>query len=368
MGVKAIRIAYISSYPPKRCGIAEYSASLVGALRKAGHEVLVVGDEPSSSADVSVDLGSRAGLARVDGALATFKPNVLHLQWEPGLFTRKARLRVPKWWARHAFPRVVTIHALATVIEDSPRGRMSAALSRKAEEKLIQATPQQISVPAPRMAVILAQRYGPRPIAVIPLGLEPFYPPRPEVGAAAPCLCFGFITPGKRLEVVVAAARLAPERHFVILGAPAGPRGESYLASLQADAAGLSNLEIHPGWIDDAKLDEWLARASVTLLPVTADYRASAALTRSLGQGVPVVASKGSAIAGLIEETGAGVVAKDAGAAALVQAIRALAGDRERVCQGVLRAQEAFGWQKVVAEFGRTYQNANDVRIPVSPQ
>lgn len=351
-----MRIAVISSYPPKKCGIAEYSSQLVAALRTREIDVLVVGDEPSSSADVALNLGSRAGLSEVGRRIAEFGADVVHLQWEPGLFSRSARFLLPKWISSQPLPTVVTVHALAHVIERSPRGWISAISAGRAEKTLARARNAVFVFPSHMMKTLFHNRHPLRNGTVIPLGVSKMRDASEDFPPGFQLLSFGFIGPGKRLEIVVEMARRLPEWRFAVVGAPAGPRGEAYVGKLRRLSSGLSNFRIESGWISEAALDAEIDASVATVLPALAYHRASAAYTRSISRGVPVIACAGTSLGETVEATGSGIAAGQADVGAYVTAALRLHREWPAVRNGVRKAQSDFEWSATAEAHRKEYE------------
>jgi glycosyltransferase involved in cell wall biosynthesis len=354
----SLRVALITSYPPKKCGIAQFSLELVGALRHAGHDVLVIGDEASASADISVDLGSHGGLQRAAESIERHRAHVIHLQWEPGLFSRRARLLLPRWINHLGRPTVVSIHSISTVLERSPRGLFSYFWSRKAESRLVTNQSTTVTVTTQTMARLVEARYGKVSAHVVPLGMEPKRAPAETIPSDFAVLCFGFIAPGKQLETVVELARLRPDRRFIIAGSPAGPRAETYLRHLRTLAAGLRNLEIVARWIPEDELDTMVSGALATILPTAGEYRASAAYTRSIALGVPVIALKGSSVGEPVEKSGSGVLSESQAGKGFALALGTLETEYGRVKMGVQAAQREYAWSAIVRDLDTLYRGA----------
>jgi glycosyltransferase involved in cell wall biosynthesis len=195
--------------------------------------------------------------------------------------------------------------------------------------------------------MLFASRYPGLAPERVPLGVASKRAPPSALSKRPSYLSFGFIGPGKRLEAVVDASKELPDRQFTIAGTPAGPRGEVYAAKLMADAKSLQNLRVVSNWLSDGDLDQLLEETTATVLPTTGDYRASAAYTRSISRGVPVIAIRGSSVGEPVEETGSGAVAEECSGPSIAAAIRHLESEFSRAAQGVAQAQEKYSWASV---------------------
>lgn len=145
------------------------------------------------------------------------------------------------------------------------------------------------------------------------------------------------------LDLVVEAARRCPEITFVVNGDGAAR------ASLEADAAGLSNVRF-VGYQPVERLAEVLASGDVHVVPLRAglgDVSVPSKTYSSLAAARPVVASidPGTEIPRLLGAAGAGISVPPGDAAAFTEAIRALVNDPERAA-----GLGAAGRRWVVAE------------------
>lgn len=130
-----MRVAMVTSWPPRWCGIAIYSENLVEALRAAGAEVHVVchtdGGRPGEDrVHPVIDQADPAWPLALLRAVAEIDPDVVHVQHEFGLFSLFERPGVYSFEPRHAFelavplfrwraegrPAVVTYHSVFSVL------------------------------------------------------------------------------------------------------------------------------------------------------------------------------------------------------------------------------------------------------------
>lgn len=100
------------------------------------------------------------------------------------------------------------------------------------------------------------------------------------------CLMFGSIEPYKGIEEVIAHWRSArPPERLVIAGQPLDA---AYQQTIEQCAAGVENVELRPGWLDDPALRLWLSAVDVALFNYRTIFTSGAAsLARSFG--VPVL-------------------------------------------------------------------------------
>lgn len=82
-----MKILMISTeYPPMKGGVAHYSQKLVGSLRNEGMEVSVVCNEDGNGDFIGISPYNRHNSDVLLKAVKEFKPDVVHVQYEPGLY------------------------------------------------------------------------------------------------------------------------------------------------------------------------------------------------------------------------------------------------------------------------------------------
>lgn len=120
-----MKIAWISSWPPRHCGIATYSDELVNALRSAGNEIQVVchpdgGRHGEEQVYPIMDTDMPGWDEITYDTIQKINPDVVHIQHEYGLYQTSGdhasglfrllfRLHTQK-----QFPAVITYHSIYT--------------------------------------------------------------------------------------------------------------------------------------------------------------------------------------------------------------------------------------------------------------
>lgn len=370
-------LAMISPFPPLgsrhagRSGVASYAGNLTEALCERGLRVTVVAptepDLPAgreSDGPITVERrfsrGPDAVPAAARIALGTGAP-VVHMQHElflyggpsamPGLLPGLGMLR-----AAGVGPVVTMHHAVDPAGIDDEFTRMHQVRAPRQAVRAGLAGVQAAIGRLARRVIVHEAAFAPlvRDATVVPHGVEGVAPaaasaaaapsPAGAPGAAAPVLapaadgevegegdlpltllCFGFLAPYKGLELALEAASLAREdvRLLIVGGehprfAEAGrPFGEE-LRERWPDVAEFA------GYVADAELPRWFARADLALFLYRRPFATSGALALAVAHGLPALLSPT-----LAEVMGApdDLVAPTE-ASALAEHLRALAADR----------------------------------------
>lgn len=292
--MSSVCVQVSGSFPPKVCGIGDYTSLLARGLRAAGADV-----EVWTRATAPLGDGGRGVVSGWDGdnvralarALRDERPHVVHLQWEPGVFDRHpAILRLP-WLARRAGARfVTTFHSL-----DGPAqwGRAH----RLALLPLLLGS-RDITVCSGRQFRLLARVPGLRNrVRLIPIGsnidVVPAAPRAPRMGVRL--VYFGFVWRGRGIELLLralAAVRLRdPQATLEIVG---GLRDDAYHRELLglAETLGVAPFVVFSGDLDAPDVSRALHRADIALLPyATGVSMGRGTLMAALAHGLPLVTS-----------------------------------------------------------------------------
>lgn len=304
-------IALLGNFPPRRCGIATFTADVYEAL--AGRfpdltvDVYAMDDAggpyaypPAVTASIAEDDSAayREAAARIQASGA----QMLWVQHEYGIFGGRAGDHLLAMLDALTIPVAVTLHTVLAEPSPDQKRVMEALVSRASR----------LIVMAERGRDILIQTYRATPerIAVIPHGV----PDRPLTDPEAMkallglegrevLLTFGLLSPGKGVETMIEALPAIVARHpralYVVLGAShphlVAREGEAYRDRLRA-LAEKKGVAGHVKWIDaflDAEdLFDYLRATDIYVTPyLGAQQMTSGTLAYAVGLGVPVVST-----------------------------------------------------------------------------
>ncbi|HBC94154.1 MAG TPA: glycosyl transferase family 1, partial [Pelotomaculum sp.] len=248
MHIKEINPCFISSYPPKECGIATFTHNLFTSYHNlyaaAGKVVAVNGyllqaDYPPE-VDFSFDKNKLSAYSAAAGHINASDLQVVNLQHEFGLFGGPEGRHIVRLLEKLKKPVVTTIH---TVLQQPSLGYYTSLL------EVVQHS-RRVVVMSNKAVEILREVYyvPPEKIVMLPHGVPdlPFVETayfKKELGLSGRfvLLSFGLLSPGKGLEQVLEAmpeiVRDHPDVLYIILGKThpevAKIHGERYRESLQ---------------------------------------------------------------------------------------------------------------------------------------
>jgi glycosyltransferase involved in cell wall biosynthesis len=274
------RVALVSTYPPRRCGIATFTADLGRAI--GDREIVALSgprdgiptDHPTHHV-IRTDV--RADYARAARALGDCGVSVVSVQHEYGIWGPNDGEGVLDFLASLSVPAVTTLH---TVLRHPTAGQ------RRVMQGLLDATTA-VVVMSKAAATILGERYtaDPRRVRIIPHGVPdlPFVEPdsvKAGLGMAGHSLLlsFGLVGPSKGYEAVIETmpdvVRAVPDARYVILGAThpelqrtEGERYRTHLETLATELGMTEHVVFVDRFVSQHELSRWLEAADVFVTP-----------------------------------------------------------------------------------------------------
>jgi len=374
------RIAFVGTYPPRRCGIATYTRDLRDAVAATVPEaeclvVPVLDGEPAEPPAPEVAFAFRddslPAYRRAAEYLNLCNVDVVSLQHEYGIFGGPAGGHVLALLRGLRMPIHTTLH---TVLAEP------AVDEREVMEELLGISAR-VAVMTERGRRLLLDRYGldDARIDVIPHGIPDMPLVEPAAGrrrlgieAGKLLLTFGLLAPNKGIEHVLAAlpAILAdhPDAMYVVLGAthPQLVRrdGEDYrkrLERLAAEAGVAGSVRFLDRYVELPELLDFLAAADVYLTPYLNEAQiTSGTLAYAFGCGKPVISTPYWHAAELLAD-GRGVIVPFRDPQAIAQAAcRLLADDRrrERMARRAWEAGREMTWPQVALRYAEAFRAA----------
>ncbi len=329
-------IAILGTYPPRRCGIATFTADLAAAFQSADPLVQVdpfaMSDQGYNySAEVThIDVEDRSSYTQTAESLNARHYDVLSIQHEYGIFGGDAGRYLLDLIRTAKMPVVTTLHTVLRNPTPDQRAVMDELLQLSTRVVVMSRTAIDLlnrvhSVDASKIDFI------PHGIPHIPIsaGIET----RKRLGGNGPILLtFGLLSPDKGIEHVINAlpAVLAehPEAKYVVVGAThphvKSFSGEQYRESLHkliAELGASDNVEFVDEFVSLDQLVAYLAATDFYITPYLNPAQiTSGTLAYSMGAG-KVVISTPYEYAKEVLANGRGVLVPFANSAAIADAV-----------------------------------------------
>ena len=365
-----LQIAFVATYPPRRCGIATFTRDLARAV--GGGRIVAIRDanEPAIAALEVVRQVSRDDPA--DYRLAAREINrsgveVVSLQHEYGIFGGEDGAHVLGLVESLEVPVAATLH---TVLRRPTRSQRSvlAALARRVAAVVVMSR---------RAAELLTDVYDvdPDQVRVIRHGVPdlPLVDPdvaKPELGLAGRevILSFGLLGPGKGYEQVIEAmdrgrASSATSPLFVILGAThpdlVRREGEAYRDRLRRRVADLGltdHVRFEDRFVTTPELGRWLLAADIFVTPYPGmEQIVSGTLSYAVGAGKAIVSTPYAYATEMLAE-GRGILVPPSSPSALADAFSELL-ERPELRAGMAERAYAYGRRMVWRRVGASYRD-----------
>ena len=363
-----VRTAFVSTYPPRRCGIASFTSDLRRAV--GGGEVVALDgscDGPIYGTEVHHRIAASTDAtppwARTASRVSRCV-DLVSVQHEYGIWGDDDGAGVLDFVGGLDVPAVATLHTVLKTPTPRQR-RILTDLVRAASATVVMSR---------AAARLLTTAYGidPSRVDVIPHGV-PDLPMvhsdavKPTVGLEGRkvLLSFGLLGPGKGYELAIEALPGVVERHpdvvYVIVGAThpdlVRREGERYREGLAARAEALG-MSAHVRFVDRFvgrnELTRWLESADVFITPYpNLDQIVSGTLSYAMGAGRAVVSTPYAYASELLAD-GRGLLVAPDSPTALASAIADLLADdgaRERMGRRAYAHSRRMVWHEVGAAY-----------------
>ena len=387
-----MRIAWLSSWPPRHCGIATYSTELVQELRKNRNQVRILchpdGGAPGENNVYPVLDTTKPGWDEAAyQTVRTLTPDVVHIQHDYGLYQTAGdhaaslfRLLF-RWQVEKKFPVVVTYHSVYTRLN-----RMMAlyidVMQRLLDAGIVHETYQWIHLPANIGRTLNNIYVIPHGAKVNPKVTRKETKQELELAGKKVVGMIGWFTETKGFHRVLErwdriCERLGSEIVLVLagearLGDPAQLDYKKKLLDLVDKSRFKDQIKLVLGSFQPDEYEKVLASFDVLIMPYSFASQ-SGNLAHSFSLGVPVVVSALEGLKAEIEESGAGIGVAPNDGEELERAIVSIMKDdslRERLSR---RAREyvkhKINWSITVDKHLRLYRKliAEKKRQPVDP-
>lgn len=361
-------VLFVSTYPPTRCGLANFSKSLLdatAALRgsRAGLGVAAVGDPDLDHASEVVSHFQPEASMRMPRRLASAF-DVGLIQHEFGIYGEDDGIGVLDLVASFNIPVITVLHTVLA----QPSKRQKYIIENLAEHSagLV------VMSKAARRRLHDHYDVDGCPVEMIPHGAVVSHPAVSAKRLPPMILSWGLLGPGKGLESGIRAMRrlrhLQPAPIYVIAGQThpnvLKSQGETYRLGLMqlAKDLGVSDMvRFVNRYLTADDLAQLRSEASVALLPYeNREQVTSGALVEALGAGVPVVATRFPHAVELLEN-GAGALVEQGDSNAMAQALERLLIDPVQRAEAVSAIEELkphLSWQGVGAAYHRLFAAA----------
>jgi glycosyltransferase involved in cell wall biosynthesis len=306
-----VRIAFIGTHPPRRCGIATFTSDLARAVGSAGDDVLpmaVAVTDPGGQYEYPTDVAyeirqaMQGDYARAAEFVNYSDVRLVSVQHEYGIFGGEDGAYVLDFLAALHVPAITTLH---TVLKN-PSASQRAIVQRISRQCAGLVVMSRVA------ADLLAGSYevSGRDVHVIPHGIPDMPPRDPQalkasfgIAGQRMLLTFGLLGPNKGVETVIRALPALitdfPDLVYFVVGAThpmiVRRHGEAYRTTLEREADRLGVREhvvFRDQFVSTEELCRYLQAADVFVSPYLNEAQVtSGALSYAMGAGTAVVST-----------------------------------------------------------------------------
>ncbi|WP_194896763.1 glycosyltransferase [Catenulispora pinisilvae] len=375
------RLALVSTYTPRRCGIATFSQDLTTALAEAAPDLAVEicaldRDGLDYPAEVSTVIGqdSYPDYRRAAARLADSGVEVVVIEHEYGIFGGADGAWITGFateLTRRGVPYLVTLHTVLSEPSWTQAGTLHRLCRDAAAVTVFTEMARTLAIRtgiAPPDRIVHLPHGAPAPVADNDTSGEI----SPEVRRTLAALAgrrllstFGLISPGKGLETAIEALGRIAEEHpdaaYLIAGSThpeiVRQSGEDYRDSLMlaAKQAGVADrVAFLDSFLTETEIAAILTQTEIFLTPYRSrEQISSGALTFAIAAGRPVVSTAYHYAEDMLGD-GAGITVPPEDAESFAGALNALLGDDARLAgarQAARRRGAGLRWDAVAQRF-----------------
>jgi glycosyltransferase involved in cell wall biosynthesis len=367
-------IAFISTYPPRQCGIGTFTYDLAQAVRRHMdarlRTVIIAMDNPVEGLHYGPEVSYRlaehetADYVRAAEFLNYNKVRAVSLQHEFGIFGGRDGSYILDLLRELRCPIITTFH---TVLQEPSEGQ------RQVMDELIVLSSQLVVMSERAMEFLQSVYNAPEQkirlihhgVPEIPLVEPGHYKGQFEMDGRELLLTFGLLSPGKGIEYALSALPPVVEKFpnlcYIVLGAThpniLREEGESYRLSLQRQARDLGlqrNVLFNSRFVSLEELCEFLKAADIYLTPyLNREQITSGTLAYALGAGKPIISTPYWYAEELLADS-RGVLVDFRSPDSISNALLDLLNDPDRVLELRTNAYE-FSRRMTWTEVGRQY-------------
>ena len=301
-----MRVAIVSTYPPKQCGLATFAADLRAALAQStlvdAVVVAAIVDEMAddsrncSEAEISIERENRHSYRRAAQQIETAGVDVVVVQHEYGIFGGPDGSYVLDLVGELACPVAVTLH---TVLSHPSRNQ------REILDELCALADRVVVFTESSRALLLENHpMDPSKVVVVPHGAPPeLFADRGEEPAATRISTFGLLSDNKGLELLLSALPNVVREYpdvFVTVAGRTHPEvhrreGERYRQGLLDTVARLGlerHVEFRNQFLSTEELARLLKETAIYVTPYrSSEQVVSGTLTFALAAGCAIVST-----------------------------------------------------------------------------
>ena len=349
-----MKVAILSSFPKKKCGIAYFTKLLVDNLRRKNEveKIVVIGDEESSDANYRLNFRSAFLYRGVNKILQREEIDVLYIWHEYWLYGPLNLGFINTLIAT----RVPIVTKLASLSSTDPGVPLWERIRATFVEKIVSLKSEKIVVD-PGVASDQIKKFPRKKIATISLGIVP-KEKKHIISDKKVILFFGVISPHKGVDNLVRASKHLNGVRIVIAGKP--DMNTDRLLELVRENSKYNEIRLDLDWIPDDKKEIYFREADVVVLPYTRIGLQSGVLYDALCYGIPCVVSREGMMGSIVSKYRIGVLVSPTDPFSIAEGIKKVLNQYSIYQNNIIKYQQIASWEHVVEELILVFKEAID--------
>ena len=304
-------VAYVSTFPPKKCGIATFTYDLVNSIDKTkklqNQRIISINEErelfktTNEKTNYSVSRDSIEDYFLMANFLNHSSVNVVNIQHEFGIFGGESGEHICTFLDKLKIPAATTLHTVLPNFENKTKEVFSKIIEQSASLVVLNKTTRELliqyGIPSKKIRVI--------PHGCPDLPLVPSSKMKPVLGLKNKVVLstFGLLSKGKGIEHVIGALPKIIKKESRIIYNIIGithpqvkkAEGENYRKTLMKMAKSLgvsSHVKFHNRFLSKPELYSYLQATDIYITPYpSANQVSSGTLSYALAAGKAVVST-----------------------------------------------------------------------------
>ena len=337
-----MRIAILSTFPDKKCGVGYYTYQLVQELRKSEEieKLIVIGDLESTKADYMVDFKSVTLYKNVKKIIADEAIDLLQVHHEYYRYSKTNLNFLMLYYTLN----VPVITRLSSLFSKDPDISLLERVRANVVEKVVGRKSKKIVVAAGTIKNE-SKNFPAKKVAQIPLGISPVDVTEKEIKNKKIALFFGMVTPDKGVEYLIKSSEYLKNVEIIVAGRPEMDINE--VLSLEKEYSKYNKIILDLNWISDEKKDKYFKSADVVVIPYIRTSCQSGILYDAFAYGIPCVVSKGVRMSTIASEYPPIEVVNPTDPEDIARGITKILNNYSKYQDNVLKYQKIASWGNV---------------------
>ena len=383
--IPTMSVAFIATYPPRKCGIATFTHDVVqslthlyeeGAVREDNLQVVALNDLPEgydypSEVNFEIRAQHKDDYQRAAEFLNLSSVDAISLQHEYGIFGGPDGVHVVHMLTNLKKPVVTTLHTVLQEPSPMQKETLKAIISLSTlvvvlANKGVEILKKVYDVPEGKIVMI------PHGASDVPFLDTSYYKDQFQAEDRRVLLTFGLLSPNKGIEYVIEAmaevVKAFPDVLYIVLGAthPSVKRrhGEQYRISLENRVKELAleqNVVFHNRFVTLERLIQFLVATDIYVTPyLSKEQISSGTLAYALTSGKAVISTPYWYAEELLQD-GRGILVPFKDSRAIAEKVCALLADesmRNRLRKLAYQYGRQMIWREVAKRYDAVFEQA----------